>query len=201
MIKLTERKLVRRRGINYDPAGLRTSTSRGRETIMFDSKGKIEYNSPLVRTLDATCPRLDTSPDSKLCFALLTEIKDIPDYEMTALLGSSEAFSEFGLSSDLRIESSNRNKEGRDQQYSFNSSKIGQFVTDLSQVGVPSDAVELFCPNPWADCTFSRSSHSAGKNKKRKPVYSAKFTPTQAWVQYTESGLPIIQIDLGKSKS
>ena len=196
MLNLKERTLIDLGTIDYDPAGLLKVTTRGQVAVMIDSKGKIDYNSPLVRGLDASCPRLDTSPDSKLDFSLVGGVSEITDYQVTALLGSPEAFDEFGLDKSLRLTSSSRNKEGRDQNYTFCSSKVGQYVTDLaiSLNGISTGS-------PWEDCKLTNTTHSTGKGKARKKVFSAKFTPTQAWVEYTESGLPIIQIDLGKNKS
>ena len=188
MIKLTERTLIDLGTLNFDPAGLQKVTSRGQVALVVDSKGKIDYNSPSVRGLDQACPRLDTSPESKLNFALLTGRLEIPGHAMSALLGSPEAFDEFGLDSSLRIESMKRNKEGRDQNYVFCSAKTGQFVTDLAK------------KSSWSDCKLTNTTHSRGKGKGRKSVTIAKFTPKQAWVQYTESGLPIVFFDLGKSQ-
>ena len=197
MLNLKERTLIDLGTIDYDPAGLLKVTTRGQVAVMIDSKGKIDYNSPLVRGLDAACPRLDTSPDSKLDFSLVGGVSEITDYQVTALLGSSEAFDEFGLDKSLRLTSSSRNKEWRDQNYTFCSSKIGQYVTDLAITTFDG----IVGGSPWEDCKLTNTFHSTGKGKARKKVFSAKFTPTQAWVEYTESGLPIIQIDLGKNKS
>ena len=96
MMNLKERRMIELGTINYDPTGLKiSSTSRGKSGLLFDSKGKIDLNSPATRELDAGCPRLDTSPDSKLNFSLVC-IEDVKDYQMTALIGSPEAFDEFG---------------------------------------------------------------------------------------------------------